>query len=169
MLPNSLQTDRLTLEKISLEWLEDIFRGKTGNVARYSLQFADINGVHTWINECRAAFDRAQSLTMAVLDKQTREFLGVAAINNLNIAPQFSLWIKESSQGRGYGRECVNGLLDWFKQTYGGEEKINYLVETGNIASMKLALSVGMRLIGEKINQEGVVFQEFCYNSAVHR
>ncbi len=160
MLPLSLESDKILLEKISLEWLEEIFLAKTGNVARYSHHFTDTNEVHSWINFCRESHESTRSLTMAVLAKETREFLGVAAINDLNIHPQFSLWIKESAQGHGYGKATVHLLLDWFKSTYGHEEKISYLVETGNLASLKLALSVGMRLMGEKLGAEGIMFQE---------
>jgi RimJ/RimL family protein N-acetyltransferase len=160
MLPEVLKSERLQMEKISLEWLEEIFTAKTGNVAQYSLQFANVNEVHTWINDCRETFDRGQSLTMAVLKADTREFLGVAAINNLNIAPQFSLWIKESAQGNGYGKESVKILLDWFKENYGSAEKISYLVEVCNLVSLRLALSIGMQIAGEKINEAGKVFQE---------
>jgi len=160
MLPQKLESPRLVLEKISMEWLDEIYKGKTGNVLKYCLHFGDLNAVHSWINWCREAADRGQCLTMVVLDKEKREFLGVAAVNDLNIDPQFSLWIKPDAQGRGYGRESVTCLLAWFKETYGQDSKISYLVETDNLASIKLAISVGMKWVGERLNEQGLVFQE---------
>ncbi len=160
MLPEKLETERLMLKKVSVEWLEDILAANVGNVAQFFLNFSATNEIHTWINECRAQQDRGERLTLAVLSKEDREFLGLASVLSLNIEPQFSIWIKEGTQGNGFGKEAVKCLLDWFKGTFGASQKIIYLAEKDNLVSIKLANSLGMKNAGIRENTEGKMFQE---------
>lgn len=160
MLPDKLKTERLSLEKVTVEWRDDILAANQGNVARYFLNFSNISEVHTWINECRDLYDRRERLTMAIVSKISREFVGLASIFSLNIEPQFSIWIKQNSQGAGYGKEVVKCLINWFKEEYGDDQKILYLAEQNNFISIKLALSSGMEKAGIRVNEQGKVFQE---------
>lgn len=160
MLPDKLETERLSLEKVTVEWRDDIFAANHGNVARYFLNFSDISVVHTWINECRQMFEKQERLTMVIVSKKSREFVGLASIFSLNIEPQFSIWIKESSQGAGHGKEVVKRLINWFKGEYGEDQKILYLAEQNNFISIKLALSSGMEKAGIRVSEQGKVFQE---------
>jgi RimJ/RimL family protein N-acetyltransferase len=159
--PAKLSTERLTLEPLTAEWLDQLLEENHGNVARYSVRFADRDQVHSWLTDCRQRQERQERLGMAVLTREGRKFLGVASIQSINIDPQLGIWISEQAQGRGYGQESVQCLIDWYKLTYGHSEKIKYLAEKGNIASIKLAWKLGMKRKGKKINPEGVVFEEF--------
>lgn len=159
--PETLRTERLSLEPLTAEWLDELLEENRGNVARYSVRFADREEVHGWLTECRERQERRERLGMVVLKAEKREFLGVVSIQNINIDPQLGVWIREDAQGSGYGRESVQCLIDWYKSAYGQAEKIKYLAEKGNLASIKLARKLGMKRKGKKINPEGVVFDEF--------
>lgn len=160
-LPEKLSTERLQLEPLTVEWLDELVKQNKGNVARYTLQFIDQNEAHSWINECNEKQARQERLGMVVLSRDSREFLGVASIQSINIDPQLGIWIKEDAQGKGYGRESISCLIDWFKAACGQGEKIKYLVEKGNVASIKLARKLKMANVGDKPNSAGVVFEEF--------
>ena len=159
--PNNLVSERLQLEPLTAEWLDDLVEQNTGNVARYSEKFVDHHEAHNWINDCQERHERKERLGMVVLAREGRQFLGVASIQKINIDPQLGIWIKEEAQGHGYGQESVKCLVDWFKASYGQEEKIKYLAEKGNVASIKLARKMCMESNGDKPNDQGIVFEEF--------
>lgn len=162
-LPENLAAERLDLKKVSVEWLEEIFAENKGNVERYFHKFEVLGDLQTWINENRRQFERGEKMEMVVLDKNTAEFLGMVSLQRINIAPEIGIWIKESAQGKGYAKEAVSAITSWYKLREGGEQKINYLVESGNIASIKLAQKLKMDYVEQLNNAEGVVFERFHF------
>lgn len=160
-LPQQLNTERLELRLVTVEWLDEIFAENKGSVEKYFLKFDVKEELQTWINENRRQFERGEKMEMVVLNTDTKEFLGMVCLHRLNIAPEFGIWIKESAQGHGYGKEAVKGLMDWYKLTFGVAEKIRYLVETGNFASINLARSLKMEAQEPVQNEEGLIFQQF--------
>lgn len=159
--PEKLKTERLSLEPLTAEWLDDLLEENRGNVARYCVRFANREEAHCWLTDCRERQERRERLGMVVLKADRREFVGVVSIQNINIDPQLGVWIREDAQGSGYGRESLQCLINWYKETYGQTERIRYLAEQGNLASIKLARKLGMKRKGSKANAEGVVFEEF--------
>ena len=80
---------------------------------------------------------------LAILRKDTREFLGCAGFHNpKSKTPEFGIWIKKTSHGNGYGKEAITALYDWvcgkFEFDY-----ILYPVDKRNIASRKIPESLG--------------------------
>lgn len=160
-LPKQLSTERLEIKPVSVEWLDEIFAENKGNVKEYFVKFAIKSDAQTWINENRRMFERGEKMEMVVLDSSSKEFLGMVSLQRIKIAPEFGVWIKEGAQGKGYGKEAVKTVLDWYKLTFGMEEKVRYLVESGNMTSVKLARALQMEQKGQLTNEEGRVFDEF--------
>jgi ribosomal-protein-alanine N-acetyltransferase len=160
-LPEILQTERVDLKKVSVEWLEEIFAENKGSVERYFHKFEVLGDLQTWINENRRQFERGEKMEMVVLDKGTSEFLGMVSLQRINIAPELGIWIKESAQGKGYAKEALSCLMNWYKMHEGAAEKLNYLVETGNFASINLARKLEMDYVGPVTNTDGVLFEQF--------
>lgn len=161
LLPEQIATERLEMRPVSVQWLDEIFEENNGNVGRYFLKFAMKGDAQTWINENRRQFERGEKMEMVVLDVVSKEFLGMVSLQRLNIFPECGIWIKEGAQRKGFGKEAVKALLDWAKSTYGAEQKIRYLVERDNLASIKLAQALQMEQKGEIANEDGVIFEEF--------
>lgn len=160
-LPENLQTERLELKQVSVQWLEEIFAENKGNVSRYFYKFELLGDLQTWINENRREQKDGRKLEMVILNSDSKEFLGMVSLQKLNIFPELGIWIKESAQGKGYAKEAVLNLINWYKLNFGPEEKIRYLAENTNFASISLARSLRIEEKGEVVNADGVAFQEF--------
>ena len=161
MLPEKLISNRLEMREVSVQWLEEIFAENKGNVGQYFVKFGAIGEAQTWINENRRQFERGEKMEMVLLNAETKEFVGMVSLQKLNIFPEFGIWIKEAAQGRGFGKEAVQSMLNWYKTTFGASERIRYLAESSNIASISLAKSLLMEPKGQVCNEEGLLFEEF--------
>lgn len=160
-LPERLESERLALELVSVQWLDEIMAEIRGNVARYFLNFTDKNELQTWINENRRLFGRGEKLEMVMLRKTDGEFLGMVSIRNIGIAPEIGVWVKVSAQGQGLAKEALDGLLGWYRIKHGVQEKVKYVVEKGNSGSIGLAQKMGMKYQQDIADQNQIVYQEF--------
>lgn len=160
-LPERLESERLALELVSVQWLDEIMAEIRGNVAQYFLNFADKNELQTWINENRRLFERGEKLEMVMLRKTDGEFLGMVSIRNLGIAPEIGVWIKVSAQGQGLAKEALEEMLSWYRIRHGVREKVKYVVEKGNSSSIGLAKKMGMTYQRDIADDGQIVYQEF--------
>ncbi|MCC6643663.1 GNAT family N-acetyltransferase [Candidatus Peregrinibacteria bacterium] len=160
-LPENLDTDRMDLKLVSAEWIDEIFAEIRGNVARHFINFEDRNELQTWINENRRLFARGEKIEMVMLRKESGEFLGMVSIRNLNINPEIGVWVKINAQGQGLAREALETLISWYKIRTGIAEKIKYVVEKGNDASIGLAKKMGMQYIGDVADSDQLVYEEY--------
>lgn len=160
-MPERLESERLALELVSVQWLDEIMAEIRGNVAKYFVNFADKNELQTWINENRRLFGRGEKLEMVMLRKTDGEFLGMVSIRNIGIAPEIGVWVKVSAQGQGLAKEALDGLLSWYRIKNGVQEKVKYVVEKGNSASVALAQKMGMTYIQDIADEGQIVYQEY--------
>ncbi|OON97046.1 MAG: hypothetical protein ATN36_04235 [Epulopiscium sp. Nele67-Bin005] len=85
-------------------------------------------------------------LGFVILRKCNKEFLGMIGIHELNEPmPTIGIWIKNSAQGYGFGKEALKYSLDYAKTL--GYHSFLYPVDRRNIASKKIALDYNAQLI----------------------
>jgi RimJ/RimL family protein N-acetyltransferase len=114
-----------------------------------------------WLPAMAAGTD----LALAVRLKTTREFLGMAGLHRIDCPqPELGIWIRESAQGLGYGREAVAAIVAW------GSARIRsagfvYPVVKENRASRRLAESLGGTLVGTAVLRKpsGATLDEVVY------
>ena len=57
---------------------------------------------------------KGQELVLAILNKKTKEFLGVAGLHHIDTPyPELGVWTKKSAHGHKYGREAMTALKEW--------------------------------------------------------
>jgi RimJ/RimL family protein N-acetyltransferase len=140
-----ITTSRLLLEAITFDYLEDIYRDFTDNVAQFipAIPSKNIADSALFIHKSLLDIINKKTVTCVVLEKNTGEFLGCCALQEIDTSiPTFGLWIKESSQGRGYGFELIQALKTWAEQNL-DIAGFSYRVDVNNTASNKIALKLG--------------------------
>jgi RimJ/RimL family protein N-acetyltransferase len=98
------------------------------------------------------AAGRQLSLTLRLTD--SREFIGSAGLHPADGALlETGLWIKETAQGRGYGREAVAAVVAWASRRFQPSGFL-YPVVDENLPSCRLAESLGAKIIGMRQRQK---------------
>ena len=122
--------------------VEDAFLGAflehlTPEITKY-LSF-DANGnqplLKEYIRRSRIEIANGTALVLVILDKATNEFMGSCGLSDINEdSVEIGLWLKASAQGKGYGTEVTQKLIDITRQEI-NTQSILYAVEKGNDAS----------------------------------
>jgi len=157
LLQLEIATDRLRLRQVSMDDRESIFREFTPEITRFMnpVPAKSIEDTDKFINDSRQKMENGEEITCAILDKSTGEFLGTGGIHRINTpTPEFGIWIKKSAHGHRYGREAVAGFKKWADENC-DYEYILYPVFKENIASRKIAESLGGKFIGESEKKNG--------------
>ena len=72
--------------------------------------------------------------------------------------PEYDIWhmmIDECYQGRGFGREALNKVLDYIKtKPFGGSDRVTLTCNKENILAMKLYTSIGFVATGNEDEDE---------------
>lgn len=138
-------TDRLELVVINDNHLDDLMANLTPAVAKY-LSFDPTGSrefMQEYIRRSRIEVTYGTALVLAILDKQTKEFIGSCALNDINNeSVEIGLWLKESAQNKRFGTEVVEAMVNLIK----GEvitEEIIYCVERENEVSVSIPLKFG--------------------------
>ncbi len=106
-----IETERLLLVPISSEYSEQIFLEYNQSVTAYMNHgpSESMEDVEVRIKRREVEMEQGILLFMVVLLKDTNEFLGCFALEDLDQKiPEMGGWVKESAQGHRYGREVVN-------------------------------------------------------------
>jgi [ribosomal protein S5]-alanine N-acetyltransferase len=84
-----------------------------------------------------------KSISLTLLDRTSGVFIGrVSLLEADTETPELGIWIKESSQKNGYGKEAVETLMDWANDNL-DYKYLRYPVDRRNPGSIKLAESFG--------------------------
>lgn len=84
----------------------------------------------------------------------TNEFMGMAGLHPAEGALlETGVWIKESAQRHGYGREAVAAVIKWASETFHPAGFLWPVVDE-NLASRRLAESLGAEIIGTRQRQK---------------
>ena len=162
-----IESERLTLKPISLDYVDDIFREFTPVVATYTYPQPndDINRTIDWIKRCLSRLKNGSDLQMVAVNKEG-EFLGYVALENLTTrTPELGIWLKESAHGHGFGSEAIGLLVDWANDNL-DFDYLFYPVSKENIASRKVAEKNGGVLAGKRrtTNALGKELNEVIYH-----
>lgn len=163
----SITTDRLILTPVSLNYKEEMFREFTDEITKlmYSSTPKSIDEIISFIEASIHGFVERQEIVVAILHKETREYLGNAGLHQINSrTPELGIWVKKSAQGNGYGKEAIKALKEWADKhlLY---DYVKYPVHIENIPSRKIPESLGGAIKDEydKVNQSGVMFRAVEY------
>ncbi|MEK6494118.1 GNAT family N-acetyltransferase [Myroides odoratimimus] len=126
-------------------YLEDFLTNLTPEITKF-LSF-DVNGNHTllkeYIRRSRIEIANGTALVLVVLNKETNEFIGSCGLSDINDeSVEIGLWIKASEQGKGYGAEVTEKLIEITKSEI-NTSSILYAVEKGNEASVSIPSKFG--------------------------
>jgi RimJ/RimL family protein N-acetyltransferase len=108
---------------------------------------------------------QGNALQLQILYKDTREFIGCCGIHDIHSPhPALGIWIKKPTHGNGYGKEAVQGMIEWAKASI-DYEYLRYPVDKRNFPSRRIPEQLG-GIIGReltKINQSGNELDEIEY------
>ncbi len=164
----TISTDRLLLKSLTPEWREEMFREFTSEITVYMAPkpAETIADTDAFIGESIKKMTNGYELIVAITDRETKEFLGVAGVHELDtIHPELGVWIKKSAHGHTYGREAVTGLKEWLDKEGYTYEYLRYPVSKVNIASRKIPESLGGTVAREMktVNASGKELDEVEY------
>lgn len=162
-----IETERLILRPVSLEYKEFIFPVFTGNVTKFMFPLTPqkIEETEEFILDSLEKMKNNKELTVSIFKKDSDEFLGGGGIHNIDTkTPELGIWIKESAHGNKYGREAIVGLKKWADDNL-EYDYILYPVAKKNIASRKIAEFLGGKVekefMGKKQNGEEIEEVEY--------
>ena len=140
-----IKTKRLFLVPISMNYKGEVFQEFREPLTRFmgGRPAKEIQETESWILDCKREMEQGTDITLAILHKKTKEFLGIAGLHGLaKDNPEFGVWIKKAAHGNKYGREAMQAFKAWAEKNH-DYEYIRYPVAERNIASRKTAESLG--------------------------
>jgi [ribosomal protein S5]-alanine N-acetyltransferase len=147
----TLDADRLRLLPISEAYTELIFSEFTPEIATYMYPrpAKDRAETEAFVQSAMRENAEGSSLTFVMTLRETGEFLGCVGLHNLaNPRPEFGIWVKQSAQMHGYGREAIRTLKRWADDHLAYEYLI-YPVDSRNVPSRKIPESLGAAIISQ--------------------
>jgi RimJ/RimL family protein N-acetyltransferase len=95
-----------------------------------------------------------KGLHLVIRLASTNEFIGAAGLHPADATLlETGLWIKESAQGRGYGREAVGTVIKWASERFRPSGFL-YPVVDENTSSRRLAEALRGEIIGTRQRQK---------------
>lgn len=146
-----IQSPRLQIIPLSEKYAENIFQEFKEAITYYMYPkpHQTIADTVRFIEKSLAERQAGTRLQMVILNHQTGEFLGMCGIHRLDKKmPELGLWIKESAQGQGYGKEAMVAVKAWADQNL-EFEFIRYPVAKENSNSRKIAEFLGGKIAKE--------------------
>ena len=102
--------------------------------------------VHNAMRE-ESAGSRIEEVFLRRPELGNDECLGMASLKDEDsVRPELGLWLKESAQRQGLGREMVTALVEWGHASLGKGSFI-YPVALQNIASRRIAENLGAEIL----------------------
>lgn len=149
---------------------------KTEEAPQFSQCVQQSPSLHQWIDWCHDTFStndaeqfilanrlnwvKADSYGFGVFEKDSQQLVGMVAINEFyHVFNMGSLgyWIADSSQGKGYGKEALEALIEFcFSQLK--LTRLEIVCDLENLASQKLALACGA--VKESIARNRFIFND---------
>ena len=156
-----IESPRLQLSQFQMMDAPEVFGCITPAVARFMPWEPPSWSEYLARCEKRAQAPEPNNFSFVIRRLENRECFGMASFEGADsVSPEVGLWLKESAQGQGFGREVVSALVEWGHATLGKESFI-YPVAVQNIASRRIAENLGGEIIGNRTNPK--------YESVVYR
>lgn len=162
-----LNSERLTLQRISMKYKKDHFHEFTSEVTMFLAQnpSKSMEESEKFIDKSIEKMKNGEEIIFVVLNKLNDEFLGLAGLHHLDTqVPEFSIWIKKSAHGNGFGKEAVQKMKKWVDENL-EYEYIYYPVAKENSASRKIPESMGGKVVREFVGtkHDGTLIDEVEY------
>jgi [ribosomal protein S5]-alanine N-acetyltransferase len=145
--------DRLWLMAIADRFAPDIFREFTPEITQYMFPSPaeKIEEIEDFIEVSLYNMYMGYDLHFVMVSKATGEFLGCCSLHGEDKVrtPELGIWLKQSAQGHGYGREAVQTLVAWVSQHIDLDYFV-YPVDRHNIPSRKIPEFLGGRIVNER-------------------
>lgn len=148
-----ITSQRLKLIPISEKYTKDIFKTFTTEVTTYMYPKAaeDITETEVFVNRSVEQRNAGSDLVMAILDKNSEEFIGCVGLHGINTrVPEIGIWTKKSSHGNGYGLEAVSAAIEFARNNFDFDYLL-YPVDKRNKASRRIPESHNGVIKDEKI------------------
>jgi RimJ/RimL family protein N-acetyltransferase len=155
-----IESRRLILQPISLDYSEDIFREFIDKVTKWLVRGPNESFEKTkeFIVGAIQSTKEGTQLKLIATSKEN-EFLGLCELKNPDTkTPEFGLWLKESVQGKGYGTELILALFEWASKNLDIDYFI-YRADKENVGSWKIAEKLVEEFGGEFIGEEPAVIR----------
>lgn len=155
-----IETENLLLVPVSMDYVEEMFKEFTDDITKYMYPPTpkEIKETADFITFSINKFLKNEDVTVVILKKDTKEYLGNGGIHKINTkTPELGVWIKKGAHGHGYGKEAMIGLKKWADENL-DYEYIKYPVAEENIASRKIPESLGGKETNKysQVNGNGV-------------
>jgi ribosomal-protein-alanine N-acetyltransferase len=146
-LPERIETQRLTLERLRYEDAEEIFYAYASKpeVTKY-LAFPthqSVTDTRNFIRYARMAWDNGTEYVLGIHLKESYRLIGSIGVVNENGKVNFGYGISPTQWGRGYTTEACGSLLSLLKNQK-DIHRIWTFVDAENIASSKVILKCGL-------------------------
>jgi RimJ/RimL family protein N-acetyltransferase len=156
-----IQSARLQLRRFQMMDAEEVFGSITPAIAKFMPWEPPSWDEYVTRCEKRVQDPEPNNFSFVIRRLDNRECLGMASFEGADsVSPELGLWLKESAQGQGFGREVVMALVAWGHATLGKQSFI-YPVAVQNTASRRIAENLHGEIIGNRTNPK--------YDSVVYR
>lgn len=156
-----LESERLVLKPMSLDYVEDAYNEFTPEITRFMAPRSPekIDETREYYVSSIKKMGEGEKLDFNFFIKDTGEYIGNGGLSDIKTrTPELGVWIKKSAHGHKYGREAMKRLKDWADENL-DYDYIKYPVVDENIASRKIPESMGGIIEDEydKLNGAGVM------------
>ncbi|AZA79232.1 N-acetyltransferase [Chryseobacterium sp. G0186] len=139
-----IKTEHLTLQPVDDSDIDDILEHFTSEITRY-MPFnpqGNRQDIVDFVNKSKKNLSENTDLVMVALDSNG-DFVGCCGIHNItDESIELGLWLKKSSQGKGFGTEIIKTLVDFIENNFTCKY-ILYPVDEENIMSRKIPEKLG--------------------------
>ena len=163
---------RVLLSPVARGFARDLLVEFNEEITRYMIPrpVEHIAQMYDYIDACREKMLLADELTLVISSIDSGEFLGVCALHGdaSQARPELGIWIKQSAQGRGLGREAIRILLLWMRENL-DFRYLTYSVDKNNLPSRKLVESFGGQVLQHRLqpSMSGRMLDQLVYQLKV--
>lgn len=151
LLKTKIETNRLLLIPISMNYINDIFNEFTDKITifMYPKSAKDIKETEFFIKKSIKGLKDGSNLQLVILNKKTKEFLGCAGLHNIDCkTPELGIWIKKIVHGNAFGKEAITAMKEWADDNL-VYEYILYPAASENLASRRIPEALGGVVVRE--------------------
>ncbi len=162
-----IETDRLRLLPISMDFAGDLFREFTPEITRFMFPKPpdEIEDTYQFIQQSKFCMEKELDLVMIITDRSGSGFIGCCGLHKIHTPhPELGIWIRTGAHGNGYGYESVAAMVRWAEQELDYEYLI-YPVDERNTASRRIPKRLGGQAFRayEKKNESGNLLRIVVY------
>ncbi len=155
-----IESARLRLLPVSEEYAEDIRREFDSEITKYMSPppCRSLEDALTFIRKSMESLAENRELEVAVLNKETGEFLGCAGLYDLDEeTPELGIWLKKGAHGHAYGLEAMGALICWARENT-DKKALKYPVDRRNHPSRRIPEYFGGSVAREYERKNGSGF-----------